>query len=144
MGGLLAMQTQAPHHGTLPALLNDPELQQALGFIADFRLDAHDVRLAQLLAALGSVRDQGTYQRLRQLLLDALVPYRAWHEAVPFVTVDGLARDGLPLGKQFSNQAPITLGAELEHVLVYGPTGRGKSHLLAHLLLAVLRSEEAR
>ncbi len=138
------MPTQAPSHRSVQTLLNDPELERAKRFIEEYRLAEHDVRLAQLLAALASVRDHGAYQRLRQLLLDALVPYRAWHEAVPFVTVDGLARDGLPLGKQFSNQAPITLGAELEHVLVYGPTGSGKSHLLAHLLLAVLRSEEAR
>jgi hypothetical protein len=130
--------------GTLPALLNDPELQQALRFIADFRLDAHDVRLAQLLTALCSVRDEGAYQRLRQLLLGALVPYQAWHEAVPFVTVEGLARGGIPLGEQFSNHAPITLGTELEHVLVYGPTGSGKSALAAHLLRSILTSEEER
>jgi len=138
------MQTQAPHHSALPTLLTDPELERAKRFIADFRLAEHDVRLERLQTALASIRDQGAYQRLRQLLLDALVPYQAWHEAVPFVTVDGLARGGMPLGKQFSNHAPITLGTELEHVLVYGPTGSGKSHLLAHLLLAVLRSEESR
>ena len=138
------MQTQAPHHGTLPTLLSDPELERARRFIADFRLDAHDVRLQQLLVALGSVRDQSAYQRLRQLLLGALVPYQAWHEAVPFVTVTGLARGGILMGEQFSNHAPVTLGGELEHVLVYGPTGSGKSHLLAHLLLAVLTSEESR
>jgi hypothetical protein len=138
------MPQKGDPQGTLPTLLSDPELERARRFIADFRLDAHDVRLAQLLAALGSVRDQGAYQRLRQLLLGALVPYQAWHDAVPFVTVDGLARGGIPLGVQFSNHTPITLGTELEHVLVYGPTGSGKSHLLAHLLLAVLTSEESR
>jgi DNA segregation ATPase FtsK/SpoIIIE-like protein len=119
-------------------------LERAKRFIADFRLDVHDVRLAQLLAALASVRDQAAYQRLRQLLLDALVPYAQFHEQFPFVTVHGLARGGVQFGEQFSDHTPVTLGVELEHVLVYGPTGSGKSHLLAHLLLAVLTSEETR
>jgi Cdc6-like AAA superfamily ATPase len=135
------MSTPRDSQGPVPALL-DPELERARRFIADYRLAVHDVRLQRLVTALDSVRDPGAYQRLRQLLLDALAPYQGWHEQVPFVTVDGLARGGIPLGEQFSNHMPVTLGAELEHVLVYGPTGSGKSHLLAHLLRAVLESEE--
>lgn len=127
---------------TPATLVSDEQLRRELSFAEEYDLSRYDRWVASLVQTIGSAPHAVAHQRLRAALVARLQPYHAWHEAVPFATLDGLDRGGLRLGAQLADQSPVTLGRELEHVLVYGPTGTGKSHLLAHLLRSVLEHQE--
>jgi len=129
------------HHGTLPREVTDQQLAAELRFAQAFDLCRCDPWVKSLVETIAARPGRSVDARLRDALIARLVPYHAWHDEVPFVNVDGVNRAGILIGEQLSDHAPVTLGAELEHLLVYGPTGSGKSHLLAHLILAVLESE---
>ena len=131
----------APERTPAP-LVTDDALRRELRFAEEYQITRYDRWIASLLASINPDEHSTLQDKLRASLVARLAPYHAWHDKIPFVTLDNLNRGGITLGAQFSNHSPITLGKELEHVLVYGPTGSGKSHLLAHLLLAVLASEE--
>jgi Cdc6-like AAA superfamily ATPase len=126
----------------IPApLVTNQQLERELSFIKEYDLARVDRWIASLATTIDPAPTTTLQQKLCAALVARLAPYHAWHDAVPFPTLDGLNRGGIPVGVQFANQAPVTLGPELEHILVYGPTGSGKSHLLAHLLRAVLDTE---
>ena len=127
---------------TFEPLVTDELLRRELRFAEEYQIARCDRWISSLLATINPDEHSPLQDKLRSSLVARLAPYHAWHDKIPFLTLDHLDRHGIHLGTQFSNQQPITLGAELEHVLVYGPTGSGKSHLLAHLLLSALQTEE--
>jgi Cdc6-like AAA superfamily ATPase len=126
----------------LAPLVTDDVLRRELCFAEEYQVARYDRWIASLLASIRPDEHSALQDKLRASLVARLAPYHAWHEKIPFVTLHNIDRGGTHLGAQFSNHSPVTLGNELEHVVVYGPTGSGKSHLLAHLLHSVLVSEE--
>lgn len=125
---------------TPPPLVTDDQLHRELAFIDEYEIDHHDRWIKTLLDTLKATEHRPTQDKFRAALVARLAPYHAWHDKVPFTTVEGLDRGGIRLGEQFSDHSPVTLGAELEHILIYGPTGSGKSALVAHLIKAILEN----
>src|SRR5262249_11807293 len=123
--GLLLMPLDHASARPLAPLVTDEQLRRELQFMNEYALDRCDRWINTLATSINPVEHSPLQDKLRAALVARLAPYHAWHDKIPFVTLDNLDRGGLPLGKQFSNAAPLTLSNELEHVLVYGPTGSG-------------------
>lgn len=108
----------------------DPKaVQEALGFIDEYRLAEHDPRLAMIAARAST---PGPLQASSWSLLQTmLAPYRAYHEECPFLTppTGSLPGTGIPLAFLHATGQPLLLSDDVLscHVLVPGPTGGGKT-----------------
>jgi len=120
--------------------VTDDQLARELSFIEAFRLTSFDAWIASLVSAIDATKQSDLQGTLREALVARLAPYHAWHQHIPFPTIPPGTLDQGPItiGHQLANGAPVTLGTELQHLLIYAPTGGGKSHFLAHILRAIL------
>lgn len=135
------MSALAHHQSLLPPLVTDEELKRELQFVQDFRIAEANPTIAGLVRAITPHEHDDRQEHLRRELVRELTGFHAWHERVPFAAVSSRMTGQCVLGYDYTTNLPITLSdSETQHVLVNGPTGSGKSHLIAHSLHRMLES----
>jgi len=129
------------HQSLLPPLVTDEELKRELQFVQDFRIAEASPTIAGLVRAITPAAHDDRQEYLRRELARELTAFHALHERVPFAPVSTRMTGQCVLGYDYTTNLPITLSdSETQHVLVNGPTGSGKSHLIAHTLHRMLES----
>jgi energy-coupling factor transporter ATP-binding protein EcfA2 len=129
------------HQSVLPPLVTDEELRRELQFVQDFRIAEASPTIAGLVRAINPHEHDDRQEHLRHELVRSLAAFHAWHERVPFAPVSTRMSGQYVLGYDYTTNLPITLSdSETQHVLINGPTGSGKSHLVARLLHPILDS----
>jgi hypothetical protein len=135
------MSALAHHQSVLPPLVTDEELQRELRFVQDFHIAEASPTIAGLVRAINPAEHSDRQEHLRRELARELTAFHAWHERVPFAPVSQRMTGQCVLGYDYTTNFPITLSdGEPQHVLVNGPTGSGKSHLIAHPVHRILDS----
>jgi hypothetical protein len=124
-------------------LIDQRALKAAKEFCEDFHLFEHEPSLAFGLDVINVDHPDEIDGWLFTEWLARVETFRAFHDEVPFPTVpEGLLDQGtITIGRQLANGAPVTLGAEVQHRLIYAPTGGGKSNFLAHIIRDCLESK---
>lgn len=123
-------------------LIDQRALKEAVEFCKGFHIFDHEPALAFGLEVINVENPDEIDVWLFTEWLARVETFRAFHEEVPFPTAPAgvLDQGTIAIGRQLANSSPVTLGRELQHLLIYAPTGGGKSHFLAHILRAMLES----
>lgn len=106
-------------------------LDRLVAFCERYGVRRHDTRLDADLVLLETTRDPAIRELLMQHVSTRVEKFAAFHRKYPFLIPAMASTDGLLLGQTLADR-PVLIPVG-SHLLIYGPTGAGKTSLLAHL-----------